>query len=71
MCFVLPSPPAFFLLSTFSPLFLFFFPCFCLASNFHTINQMQRGPAYEMGDKEMLEESEEEKKCERKKIVLV
>ncbi len=32
---------------------------------------MRRGPAYEIGDGEMLEESEEEKTCERKKIVLV
>lgn len=32
---------------------------------------MRRGLAYEMGDAEMLEKSEEEKTCERKKIVLV
>lgn len=70
MCFVHPL----FLLSFFclhSHLCFVVFSCFCLASNIHTINQMQRGPAYEMGDGEMLEESEEEKKCVRKKFVLV
>lgn len=46
-CVCSPSPPAFFSLSTFSPLFFLFFT----GSNFHTIKHVPRGLVYKLEEK--------------------